>query len=54
LYLPQEQFLKKETSCIGEEVWKQGFKDIRDVISLGKLIWKGDGHEEIEGRKNFD
>ena len=34
---------------IGEEVWKQGSKDIRDVISLGKLIWKGDGPQEIEG-----
>jgi holliday junction DNA helicase RuvB len=34
---------------IGEEVWKQGSKDIHDVISLGKLIRKGDGPEEIEG-----
>jgi DNA polymerase III delta prime subunit len=33
---------------IGEEVWKQGSKDIRDVISLGKLLRKGDGPEEIE------
>ena len=32
-----------------EKVWKQGSKDIRDVISLGKLIRKGDGPEEIEG-----
>lgn len=42
--------LKEETSrIIGEQVWKQGSKDIRDVISLGKLIRKGDGPEEIEG-----
>jgi replication-associated recombination protein RarA len=42
--------LKEETSrTIGEEVWKQESKDIRDVISLGKLIRKGDGPEEIEG-----
>jgi hypothetical protein len=58
LHLPaytKEQFLvcpklKEETSrIIGEEVWKQGSKDIRDVISIGKLIRKGDGPEEIEG-----
>jgi DNA polymerase III delta prime subunit len=42
--------LKEETSrIIGEEVWKLGGKDIRDVISLGKLIRKGDGPEQIEG-----
>ena len=42
--------LKEETSrIIGEEVWKQGNKDIRDIISLGKLMQKGDGPEEIEG-----
>ncbi|MFY9798174.1 MAG: hypothetical protein WAJ93_20985, partial [Candidatus Nitrosopolaris sp.] len=42
--------LKKGTSrIIGEEVWKQGNRDICDVISLGKLIRKCDGHEEIEG-----
>jgi MoxR-like ATPase len=42
--------LKEETSrLIGEEVWKQGNKDIRDVISLGKLLRKSDGPEEIEG-----
>ena len=28
---------------------KQGSKDIRDVISLGKLLRKGDGPEQIEG-----
>jgi hypothetical protein len=33
----------------GTQIWKQGSKDIRDVISLGKLIRKGDGPEEIEG-----
>jgi hypothetical protein len=32
-----------------KEVWKQGNKDIRDVIGLGKLIRKGDGPAEIEG-----
>jgi Holliday junction resolvasome RuvABC ATP-dependent DNA helicase subunit len=42
--------LKEEISrIIGEEVWNQGSKDIRDVISLGKLIRKGDGYEEIIG-----
>jgi hypothetical protein len=42
--------LKEEIShIIGEELWKQGNKDIRDVISLGKLILKDDGPEEIEG-----
>jgi hypothetical protein len=43
--------LKEEISrLIGEEVWKQqGSKDIRYVISLGKLIRKGDVPEEIEG-----
>jgi hypothetical protein len=63
LHLPpctKEQFIdiavkvcpkQKEEICriIGEEVWKQGSKDIRDVISLGKLIRKDDGHEEVEG-----
>ncbi len=42
--------LKAEISrIIGEEVWKQGSKDIRDVISLGKLLREGDGPVEIEG-----
>jgi len=41
--------LKEEISrIIGQEVWKTS-KDIRDVISLGKLIQKGDGPDEIEG-----
>ncbi len=41
--------LKEKTSrIIGEEVWKQGSKDIRDIISLGKLIRKGDGPYEID------
>jgi hypothetical protein len=36
--------LKEETSrTIGEEVWKQGNQDIRNVVSLGKLIRKSDG-----------
>ena len=40
--------LKEGTSrIIG--VWKLGSKDVRDVISLGKLINNGDGHEDIEG-----
>ena len=40
--------LKEEiTRIIGEEVWKTS-RDIRDVISLGKLIRKRDGPEEIE------
>jgi hypothetical protein len=34
---------------IGEEVWKQGNKDVGDVISLGKLLRKGDGPDDIEG-----
>ena len=33
---------------VGVAVWNQK-GDIRDVISLGKLIRKGDGPEEIEG-----
>jgi ATP-dependent Lon protease len=62
LHLPpytKEQFLDiavkvcpklKEETCriIGEEVWKQGSKDIRDIISLGKLLRRDDGAEEIE------
>jgi hypothetical protein len=39
---------KEETSrIIGEEVWKQGGKEIHDV--LRKLIRKRDGPLEIEG-----
>jgi hypothetical protein len=34
---------------IGEEVWKRGSEDIRDVINLRKLIRKGDGPEDIQG-----
>jgi hypothetical protein len=33
---------------IGLQVWNQGSKDIRDVISISKLIRRNDGHEEIE------
>ena len=41
--------LREEVSCkIGEEVW-QTSKDVRDVISLSKLIRKKDGPDEIEG-----
>jgi hypothetical protein len=61
LHLPpytKEQFLniaikvcpkvKEETSrIIGEEVWKTS-KDVRDVVSLSKLIRKDDGPDEIE------
>jgi hypothetical protein len=39
----------QEISRIIGEVWKQGNKHIRDVISLGKLLRKGDGQDEIEG-----
>jgi Holliday junction resolvasome RuvABC ATP-dependent DNA helicase subunit len=40
--------LKEEISrTIGEEVWKTS-KDVRDVISLSKLIRKRDGPDEIE------
>jgi Holliday junction resolvasome RuvABC ATP-dependent DNA helicase subunit len=34
-------------SLIGEEVWKTS-KDVRDVVSLSKLIRKSDGPDEIE------
>src|SRR5215469_15662542 len=41
--------LKEETSrIIGEEVWNTS-KDVRDVISLSKLIRKSDGPDEIDG-----
>ncbi len=40
--------LKEEISpIIGEEVWKTS-KDVRDVVSLSKLIRKRDGPDEIE------
>jgi len=40
--------LKEETSrMIGEEVWNTD-KDVRDVVSLSKLIRKSDGPDEIE------
>ena len=59
LYLPRytdEQFLEvsvkvlpklKSAHVIGEVVWDQG-GDIRDVISIGKLVRKNDGPEEVE------
>jgi Holliday junction resolvasome RuvABC ATP-dependent DNA helicase subunit len=61
LHLPpytKEQFLNiavkvcpklKEvrSRIIGEEVWKTS-KDVRDVVSLSKLIRKSDGPDEIE------
>jgi hypothetical protein len=44
-----EQSLQQNISwhIIGKAVWDQG-GDIRDVISIGKLVRKYDGHEEIE------
>ena len=59
LYLPrytEEQFLEVSTKVlpklkivriIGKAVWDQG-GDIRDVISIGKLVRKNDGPEEVE------
>ncbi len=35
------------THVIGKAVWDQG-GDIRDVISIGKLVRKNDGPEEVE------
>jgi MoxR-like ATPase len=52
----EEQFLEvsakvlpklKIAHVIGKAVWDQG-GDIRDVISIGKLIRKNDGPEEVE------
>ncbi|MGB6526647.1 MAG: hypothetical protein WBF33_00925 [Candidatus Nitrosopolaris sp.] len=52
----EEQFLEvsvkvlpklKIASVIGKAVWDQG-GDIRDVISIGKLVRKNDGPEEVE------
>ena len=36
-----------KTHVIGKAVWDQG-GDIRDVISIGKLVRKNDGPEEVE------
>ncbi|MFZ0223746.1 MAG: ATP-binding protein [Candidatus Nitrosopolaris sp.] len=59
LHLPpytEEQFLEvsakvlpklKIAHVIGKTVWDQG-GDIRDVISIGKLVRKNDGPEEVE------
>ena len=59
LHLPpynEEQFLQvctkvlpklKIAHVIGKAVWDQG-GDIRDVISIGKLVRKNDGPEEVE------
>jgi c-di-GMP-related signal transduction protein len=59
LHLPsytEEQFLGVSTKVlpklkiahiIGKAVWDQG-GDIRDVISIGKLVRKNDGPEEVE------
>jgi hypothetical protein len=37
----------KIAHVIGKAVWEQG-GDIRDVISIGKLVRKSDGPEEVE------
>jgi hypothetical protein len=37
----------KIAHVIGKAVWDQG-GDIRDVISIGKLVRKNDGPEEVE------
>jgi hypothetical protein len=37
----------KIAHVIGKAVWCQG-GDIRDVISIGKLVRKNDGPEEVE------
>ncbi|MFY9796689.1 MAG: hypothetical protein WBF33_32625 [Candidatus Nitrosopolaris sp.] len=59
LYLPpytEQHFLEvsikvlpklKIAHVIGKVVWDQG-GDIRDVISIGKLVRKNDGPEEVE------
>jgi hypothetical protein len=59
LHLPsytEKQFLEvsvkvlpklKIASVIGKAVWNQG-GDIRDVISIGKLVRKNDGPGEVE------
>ena len=59
LYLPpytEEQFLKvaakvlpklKIANVIGKAVWEQR-GDIRDVISIGRLVRKNDSPEELE------
>jgi Holliday junction DNA helicase RuvB len=59
LHLPlytEEQFLEvsvrvlpklKIANVIGKAVWNQG-GDIRDVMSIGKLVRKNDGPEEVE------
>ncbi|MFZ0513288.1 MAG: hypothetical protein WAM14_16895 [Candidatus Nitrosopolaris sp.] len=37
----------KNAHVIGKAVWEQR-GDIRDVISIGKLVRKNDGPEEVE------
>jgi hypothetical protein len=37
----------KIAHVIGKAVWDQG-GDIRDVISIGKLVRKNDGPEDVE------
>ena len=43
----QRQQTKKIANIIGKAVWDQR-GDIRDVISIGKLVRKNDGPEEVE------
>jgi replication-associated recombination protein RarA len=54
----EEQFLDvavrvlpklKETTArmIGEEVWNQGNKDVRDIMNIGKLLRNYDGREQM-------
>jgi len=54
----EEQFLDvavrvlpklKETTArmIGEQVWNQGNKDVRDIINIGKLLRNYDGREQM-------
>jgi MoxR-like ATPase len=59
LHLPsytEEQFIEVSTKVlpklkiahmIGKAIWEQG-GDIRDVISIGKLVRKNDGPQEVE------
>jgi hypothetical protein len=40
--------IKRGSRIIGGEVWNTS-KDVRDVLSVSKLIRKSDGPDEIEG-----
>jgi hypothetical protein len=41
------KLLEEKARMIGAKVWGQSL-DIRDVISIGKLVRKNDGPDEIE------